>query len=634
MAKEIVIVGAGYAGVAAAQQLGKTFKKDESINITLIDKHSFLTYMTELHEVAGGRVEPDAIKYDLRRLFKKYKKVDLVTDTIKSVNYDTKEVLGEQHTYKYDYLILAMGGEANTYGIEGVKEHGFTLWSIEAAERIRAHILNACYRAAREHDEEKRRALLSFLVCGAGFTGVEMVGELVDWVPRLAHDYKLNQEEFSIQLLDVAPNILNMVTKVEQDKAMKYLQKVGVKITLGDGVVKVANDHVALTSGNTIPTYTTIWTAGVQANTETAEFGIEKARAGRLVANQYMEAKDHENVYVVGDLVYYEEADKGNQPVPQIVQAAEQTGHTAALNVIAAINGGEKHEFKGKYDGFMVSIGAKYGVAYLYDKYHMSGFFAMLLKHIINIKYFFDVRSLYNMVTYTQHEFFDIKDRRNIFGGFLSSKGNNLWMIPLRIFYGSMWLIEGLKKVFGLFGANSWFGDTTVFPFEWLQVADVASGASEAADATSAASDVAATAADASQAVFSLNYAYGEEPMLVFDKMPDWFASIMKFMMPNLEVALFMQKFMSVVELLIGLALIAGLFTWLVSAGTVVLVAMFCLSGMFYWVNMWFVPVAIALMNGSGHAFGLDYWVMPWLGKLFDKWLYGKPKHIYNDKFK
>src|SRR5699024_4850322 len=130
----------------------------------------------------------------------------------------------------------------------------------------------------------------------------------------------------------------NMVTKVEQDKAMKYLQKVGVKITLGDGVVRVANDHVALTSGNTIPTYTTIWTAGVQANTETAELGIEKARAGRLVANQYMEAKDHENVYVVGDLVYYEEADKGNQPVPQIVQAAEQTGHTAALNVIAAIN--------------------------------------------------------------------------------------------------------------------------------------------------------------------------------------------------------------------------------------------------------------------------------------------------------
>ena len=119
--------------------------------------------------------------------------------------------------------------------------------------------------------------------------------------------------------------------------------------------------------------------------------------------------------------------------------------------------------------------------------------------------------------------------------------------------------------------------------------------------------------------------------MLVFDEMPGWFASIMEFMMPNQDVALFMQKMMSLVELGIGLALIAGLFTFLVSGLTVVLVAMFCLSGMFVWVNMWFIPAAIALMMGAGRAFGLDYYVMPWLGKLFDGWIWGKPKHIYTD---
>ncbi|MBD3948675.1 NAD(P)/FAD-dependent oxidoreductase [Tuanshanicoccus lijuaniae] len=634
MAKEIVIVGAGYAGIAAARQLGKTFKKDESVNITLIDKHSYHTYMTELHEVAGGRVEPDAIKYDLRRIFKKYPKVDLVTDKVTSINYDTKEVVAVQHTYKYDYLLLAMGGEANTFGIEGVKENGFTLWSMEAAERVRAHIINTCYLASREHDEAKRRAMLSFLVCGAGFTGVEMVGELVEWVSRLAHEYKLNKDEFSVHLVEAAPKILAMVTEKEQTKALKYMEKVGINVSLGDGIVKVAKDHVELASGKIIPTYTTIWTAGVQANTETAEFGIEKARAGRLVANEYMEAKGRENVYIAGDLVYYEEPDKNNLPAPQIVQAAEQTGHTAAKNIIAAINGSEKHAFKGKYDGFMVSIGSHYGVALLFDKYHLSGFFAMLMKHIVNLKYFFDIRSLFYMVAYTQHEFFDIKDKRNIFGGFLATKGNNLWTLPLRIFYGAMWLIEGLKKTFGWFGGSTWFKDTVVFPFEWLQPADVTSAASGAEEAVSAASGAADTVAEAAQSVFSLNYVYGEEPMLVLDKMPNWFASIMKFMMPNVEVALFMQRFMSIMEILIGLALIAGVFTWLVSAATVVLVCMFSLSGMFVWVNVWFVPVAIALMNGSGRVFGLDYWIMPWLGKLFDRWLYGKPNHIYSDNIK
>ena len=170
-----------------------------------------------------------------------------------------------------------------------------------------------------------------------------------------------------------------------------------------------------------------------------------------------------------------------------------------------------------------------------------------------------------------------------------------------------MWLIEGLKKVFGAFGAESWFGDQLMMPFDWVKMVDTTSAASEAGAET-----VEATT-EAAKQIFSLNYTYGEEPMLVFDKMPDWFESLMKFFVPNYDVAMFMQKFMSVLELGIGILLIVGLFTWLVSAGTVVLVVMFCLSGMFVWVNMWFIPVAIALMAGAGHAFGLDHYLMPWL---------------------
>lgn len=629
MAKEIVIVGAGFAGVAAARKLGKKYKKDKTVNITLIDRHSYLTYMTELHEIAGGRLEPDAIKYDLRRIFHRLNNVKLVTDNVSEIDHDNNVVIGEQSNYKFDYLVLAVGAEPNDFGIDGVKENGFTLWSMEDAERVREHIIDMVYKAAREHDPVKRRALLSFLVCGGGFTGVEMIGELVEWLPILAEEHKLNPDEISFHLVEAAPKILNTVTEKEQERAMKYMRKKGIDITLGDGIAKIADDHIELASGKKIDTYTSIWTAGIKANTDASEWGVEQARAGRLVADQYMQAKGYDNVFVAGDLVYYEDPTNNNMPTPQIVQAAELTGDVAATTIISEISGTEKEEFEGKYDGNMVSIGSTYGVAYLYDKYSVQGFIAMFIKHAANVIYFLSIGSFYYAWLYVRHEFFTIKHKRNIFRGHLSAHGNILWTVPLRIFYGAMWVVEGLKKTFGMFGGSSWFGDNVVFPFPWLQ-ADVTSAAS-GADATTAASGVAETTEAVAEQIFSLNYVYGEEPMLVFDGMPNWFASIMEFMMPNQDVALFMQKMMSLVELGIGLALIAGLFTFLVSGLTVVLVAMFCLSGMFVWVNMWFIPVAIALMMGAGRAFGLDYYVMPWLGKLFDGWIWGKPKHIYTD---
>ncbi|MBJ8325279.1 NAD(P)/FAD-dependent oxidoreductase [Streptococcus pacificus] len=627
MTKDIVIIGAGYAGISAAQTLAKTFKKNDEVTITLIDKNSFHTYMTELHEVAAGRIEPEAIKYDLQRIFSKYPKVTLVTDKVLSVDYDQKKVFAEHTTLSFDYLILAMGAEANDFGVPDVKENGFTLWSIEAAERLHDHMIDCAYRAMREHDVEKRKALLTFTVIGAGFTGVEMIGELIDWVPIIANQFKLDPNEFSLKLVEATPTVLQMVTKKEQEKTIKYLNKKKVEVLLNDAVTEINKESLVLSSGRSIPTHTSIWTSGIKANTDTKDYGMEQARAGRLVANEYMEAKDKPGVYVAGDLVYYEDPNNGNAPTPQIVQAAEQTGHTAAQNIIAEITGGQKHAFKGKYDGFMVSIGSRYGVAYIMNKYHMTGFFAMLMKHIVNLIYFLTIRSFYNIGAYIRHEFFDIKHKRNIFGGHLSSKGNNLWLVPLRVFYGSVWLYEGIKKAFGLFGTTSWFGNDVVFPFPWLQ--EAVSGASEAADATTSASQAADAGAQAAEQVFSLNYTYGEEPMQVLKGMPDWFASIMKFMMPNQDVALFMQKMMTLLEIGIGLALIGGAFVWLVSALTVGLVAMFSLSGMFFWVNMWFVPTAIALMAGAGRAFGLDYWIMPWIGKRLDRLIYGKVNHIY-----
>src|SRR5699024_8768556 len=128
--KNIVVVGAGFAGVAATKKLAKRFKKNPDVKITLIDRHSYQTYMTELHEVAGGRVEPEAIQYDLQRLFCRLKNVTLVTDNVTKIDHDKKMVITENGVFPFDQLVLGMGGEPNDFGTPGVKEHAFTLWSM------------------------------------------------------------------------------------------------------------------------------------------------------------------------------------------------------------------------------------------------------------------------------------------------------------------------------------------------------------------------------------------------------------------------------------------------------------------------------------------------------------------------
>ena len=645
--QNIVVVGAGYAGVSATKFLAKKFKKDTDVTITLIDRHSYHTMMTELHEVAGGRVEPEAIQYDLQRLFSRKKNVKLVTDTVTGIDKENKVVKTLAGSYPFDQLILGMGGEPNDFGTPGVKENGFTLWSFDDAVKIRHHIEATVAKAAIEPDAEVRKAMLTFVVCGSGFTGIEMVGELIDWKDRLPKDAKIDPDEITLMVAEAMPTILNMLSRNDAAKAERYLEKKNVQLLLNSPIVEVAADHIKLKDGSEVPTHTLIWTAGVKATSDAADFGLEAARGSRLVANEYMQAKGYEdkNIYIIGDLVYYEETP--NTPTPQIVQAAEQTGHTAAANIVADIKGGEKHAFKGNYQGFMVSIGAKWGVANLFDKIHLSGFLAIIMKHIVNLKYFFDIRSGYYMFQYIMHEIFHIKDDRSVARGHTSRYGNVLWSVPLRVFYGMVWLVESMKKIVGngdylkpstWFGDGSWFTDKVVFPFPWLQE-QVTTGASQATEtATTAASGAADAAASggadaATQAAhFGLSYAYGETPMQVFDHMPKWFESVMKFMMPNQEVALFMQKFMTIVEVCIALALIAGLFTWLSSAATIGLTIAFCLSGMFYWVNIWFIFVAFALMNGSGRAVGLDRWVIPWIQRKLGKAWYGTPKARYGGK--
>ncbi|MCL1949674.1 MAG: NAD(P)/FAD-dependent oxidoreductase [Turicibacter sp.] len=649
--KNIVIIGAGYAGVAAAKVLAKKYKKDNSVTITLIDRHSYQTMMTELHEVAGARVEPEAIQYDLRRLFA-HTKVRIVTDEVTKVDHGGKTVFTKTGTFSYDYLVLGMGSEPNDFGIPGVKEHGFTLWSLEDAVKIRLHIEETVRKAALIHDEKERQAMLTFAVAGSGFTGIEMVGELMEWRDRLAKTHKINKNEIRLMVIEAAPTILNLLGRKDADVAEAYMLKQGVDILKDSMIVELSGDAVVLKSGERIPTHTLIWTAGIKANTDVADYNMEQARAGRLAVNEFMEAKGLEDVYVIGDLAYLEDAE--GQPNPQIVEAAEQTGHCAASNIIADISGGEKHAYKGKYHGFMVSIGARYGVADL-SGIHLKGWFAILVKHMVNLFYFFNMGTGFYMWRYVEHEFFHVKDNRQIFRGLLTRYGNVLWSLPLRLIMGFFWLNQALGKIYGhhvwgeatrgfenirgffgsyedgtmgifpaighMFnemllgiGSDSWLVDHSIrMPFPWLH-GDALSGAT--ATATSGATGAGAT----------------EWALPIIAEAPGWFQFIMQHIgMPTPEIAVAGQFVIVFFQLIMGFALIAGLFTWLFSFAGAGLLVVLLLSAMLGWDNFWAIPASIALMNGAGRTLGLDYYVQPWIQKQLHRLWYGEVKSIYSD---
>lgn len=622
---KILVLGAGYGGVHTAKKLAKKYKKNNDVEITLIDRNPYHTLMTELHEVAGGRVHPESVQVELCKIFGK-SKVNVVTDFIEKVDTDNKVVKTTYGEYSYDYLVIGTGSEPAFFGVPGVKENGFTLWSFEDALKIRKHIQDMFAKASLERNAAKRKEMLTFIVAGSGFTGIEMAGELLEWKTKLAREYNVDESEVTLKVVEAMGTILNMLDRKQADKAEKYMVKHGMEILKNSPIVEVTENKIVLKSGEEINTRTLIWTCGIQANQDAKEYGLDTARAGRLQTNEFMQAVGKKDVFVVGDMAYFEEeAGKGT---PQIVEAAVQTADTVVKNIVASIENKEMQKFQGKYHGFMVSIGGRYCVANLMGL-KLSGFFAMIMKHLVNIHYLFGVNDVHAIYSYLQHEFFDMEDRRSIMRGHLSSKANRLWLVPLRLYIGCLWLIEGLKKLLGestwesmwkadsigdffkniTIGSDSWTKAGNIkMPFEWLQ------------QATSGASASTETATEFATPILK--------------EVPGWYSAIMQIMMPNPEVAVWFQRIVVLIEIGMGLCLIAGLFTFIFSAVSAGMVLNFILCAMAGWDILWYFFGAIALMGGAGRTFGLDYYIMPWITRLADNFWHGKKKPMYKNVYK
>lgn len=605
--KKIVLLGAGYGGILTAKKLAKTFKKDEEVEITLIDKNSYHTMLTELHEVAAARVPEDAIRLDLKKIFTG-RKVNIVLDEITSIDYEKKVLTGNEESYVYDYLVMGTGSRPTYYGCKGAEENTLPLWSFKDAVRIKDHILKMFRMACCEKDEILRKELLTFVVAGSGFTGIEMVGELGEWKVKLCKEFHIDESDITLIIVDMLPSVLPIFNEKLIRKAEKRLHKLGVQIVANTNISEVTKDQVCINETGCIKTKTVIWAAGVESSEILANSDLPKEARNRVVTNEKLQSIAHEEVFVVGDNIFF--IPEGEErPVPQMVENAEHSASLVAHNIKSHIRNEELKTYTPVFHGAMVCIGGKYGLAQVGTKnktYHFSGFLALLIKHFINVIYFIQVAGFNKVWSYMMHEFFCVPDRRSFLGGHFSKASPNFWILPLRLFLGFSWLMEGITKLPKLI-----LDPTNIFLIP--QSALIVSSASVATEAE----------------------AYGEALFV-----PEFISNIVSFGMDIFfynpdgsftALAVIFQALMVLAEIIVGLCLLGGLFTALASLVSIVMGLMIWSSGMAPYEMLWYIFGGFATVGGSGSTFGLDYYVLPFLKKYWNKISFVKKWYLYID---
>ncbi len=655
--KRIVVLGGGYAGVHAAKRLHKAFKKyKDSVEITLIDRHKDHILMTELHEVAGNRVDEASVKISFNRIFAG-KRVNIVRDEIKTIDFKEQVLHGVAASYPYDQIIIATGAESTDFNIPGVKEHSFYLWSLQDALNIKRHIMDIVRAASYEKDPVERKEMLTFVVAGGGFTGVELVGELIEWLPILCKEFGVDYNEVTLMNVEALGSILNMLPDKPKNKAIAYMEKKGVIIRTNSLIIKADDKSFTIKDGTVFKTRTLVWTCGVRGTSFCNSLNIADGKVQRKKVDEFMRSPDYENVYLAGDGIWFME---DGRPVPQIVEAAEQTAATAADGVAFNIKTSwgvpvkPVAPFKSNFHGYMVSIGGRYAVSYNMGM-ALSGLFAQAVKHLVNMYYQFGVCGVNGAWNYFKHEILNIKHRRSLIGGLAAYKPQAYWLAFLRMYLGVMWLIEGIGKV-----REGWLTDVTGSKVYWGPPAgggDAVSAASGAIEATKevvveaiggvsvASASYPAAAAAAGQPVTTVADAVSTASTAVADATGEavkQFAppllkeplAIFTWMNENL-VALapyFFQIMITLAELGIGLMFIGGLLTGPAAVVSLGLSVMFLIGGLAGKEILWYMAVSIVMIGGAGRAFGLDYWVMPWLKKIWNKIPIAKKIYFFMDE--
>ncbi|MDM5330474.1 NAD(P)/FAD-dependent oxidoreductase [Neobacillus sp. CF12] len=379
---KIVIVGAGYGGLMTTVRLQKLVGVNEA-DIVLINKNDYHYETTWLHEASAGTLHHDRVRYDIRDVIDK-SKVDFVQDTVVEINKDEKKVILEKGEVEYDYLVIALGGEPETFGIKGLKEYAFGITNVNSSRQLREHI--EYQFATYNMEEEKNDNRLVIVVGGAGFTGIEFLGELTNRVPELCHEYDVDFNKVKILCVEAAPTVLPGFDPELVNYAVSQLERKGVEFLIGTAIKECTPDGIIVAKGEEEPRVikaeTVVWAAGVRGNSIIEKSGFEAMR-GRVKVQPDLRVPGFDDVFIIGDssLVINEEI---NRPYPPTAQIAMQQGEVVARNVAALIrNKTDLETFTFDNKGTVCSLGHDDAIGVVFGK-KVTGTKASLMKKVVD----------------------------------------------------------------------------------------------------------------------------------------------------------------------------------------------------------------------------------------------------------
>ncbi|HAL16626.1 MAG TPA: FAD-dependent oxidoreductase [Anaerolineaceae bacterium] len=377
--KHVVIVGGGFGGLRAARRLAKA-----PVCITLIDRNNYHLFQPLLYQVATAGVSPTDVAYPLRSIFRRQKNLVYQMAEVTRVDLNNRRLETTNGSLDYDYLILAVGGETNYFGLESVAVNAFGLKGLEDASPIRDHLLHLFERAALVNDPLIRQALLTFVVVGGGPTGVEMAGAISELI-RLVLTKDFPNQDFShsrVLLLEATDRLLAAMPAGLGQATQKALKKKGVEVRFGAAVGSFDGRTVNLSGGEAISTHTLIWAAGVRSAALVDTLGLPQAAQRRVRVEPTLQLPGHPEVYVIGDAAYLEDENKA--PLPMVAPVAMQQGEHAADNLVQALNEQPQISFHYHDPGTMATIGRNQAVAWI-GPLQLHGFLAWVTWLVVHI---------------------------------------------------------------------------------------------------------------------------------------------------------------------------------------------------------------------------------------------------------
>lgn len=390
--KEVVIIGGGFGGIAAA----KTFK-NKPFNVTIIDRKNHHLFQPLLYQVATAALSPGDIATPIRAIFSRQNNIRTLLGVAQNIDTEKNRVdVKNGRAIPFDYLIMAPGAQYNYFGNDHWQQYAPSLKSLGDALTVRERILIALEKAEQAENPDRRVPFLTYVIIGGGPTGVETAGAIAEIAKRnMMRDFKnISPDETSIYLVEAGPKILNGYPDSLSKKAQEALESMGVSVMLNSPVTDIRENGVLVGDHKFIETRNIVWAAGVQASPLLKSLNAETDRTGRVKVNRDLSLPGREHIFIIGDAAYLED-EQGN-PLPALAPVALQQGKYAGNVILNRETGKSGRPFRYVDKGTMATIGRAKAVADIRG-FKLSGIAAWLMWSFIHIFFLIGFRNRFRV---------------------------------------------------------------------------------------------------------------------------------------------------------------------------------------------------------------------------------------------